>query len=207
MTAIEVSSYAGLIAMGLLTTNILLGLLLSTRYNPLKQWPHRKIKIFQIHNWTGYTALCVALVHPLILLLASGKLKFRVVDIVYPVNSPVQALCNTIGAIGLYLLIFVVVTSYFRPQLGNRRWKKLHFTTYALAAVFYTHGIWANPELKDVPLDPFDGEKVLIEGCALLVIAGIVWRVRGGSKPAKPGLTRAVSDPPGNTKPGLSTRA
>ena len=45
--------------MGLLTLNILLGLLLSTRYNPQKQWPNRKIKIFKIHNWTGYTALAV----------------------------------------------------------------------------------------------------------------------------------------------------
>jgi predicted ferric reductase len=194
MTAIDVSSYAGLAAMGLLTINILLGLLLSTRYNPVKQWPHRKIKIFQIHNWTGYTALCVALLHPFILLLASTKVKFRVIDILYPVNSPFQTLYNTIGAIALYLLIFVVVTAYFRPQLGNRRWKKLHFATYALAAVVYTHGILTNPELKDAPLDPFDGEKVLIEGCALLVIAGIVWRVRRGSKPVKPGLTKALLD-------------
>lgn len=178
---IEASSYAGLLAMGLLTLNILLGLLLSTRYNPQKQWPRRKIKIFQIHNWTGYTALAVALLHPLILLWAEIKVRFRLIDVLYPVNSPVQPLYNTLGAIALYLLMFVVVTSYFRPQLGNRRWKKLHFTTYALAAVFYTHGIFANPELKAVPLDPFDGEKVLIEGCALLVIAGIVWRVRGGA--------------------------
>jgi predicted ferric reductase len=180
MTAIDVSSFAGLTAMCLLTLNILLGLLLSTRYNPMKQWPHRKIKIFQIHNWTGYTALAVALLHPLILLVADLKVRFRLIDILYPVDSPVQPRLNTIGAIALYLLAFVVVTSYFRPRLGNRRWKKLHFTTYALATAFYTHGIFANPELKDVPLDPFDGEKVLIEGCALLVIAGIVWRIRVG---------------------------
>jgi predicted ferric reductase len=185
MTAIDASSYAGLVAMGLLTVNILLGLLLSTRYNPQKQWPHRKIKIFQIHNWTGYTALAVALLHPLILLVADLKVPFRLIDILYPVHSPVQPLYNTIGAIALYLLVFVVVTSYFRPQLGNRRWKKQHFATYALAAVFYTHGIFTNPELKAAPLDPFDGEKVLIEGCALLVIAAIVWRVRRG-----PGFVR-----------------
>jgi predicted ferric reductase len=194
MTMIEASSYAGLLAMGLLTLNILLGLLLSTRYNPQKQWPHRKIKIFKIHNWTGYTALAVALLHPLILLGAEIKVRFRLIDVLYPINSPVQPLYNTLGAIALYLLIFVVVTSYFRPQLGNRRWKKLHFTTYALAAVFYTHGIFANPDLKAVPLDPFDGEKVLIEGCALLVIAGIVWRVRGGARASQVATPRPTGD-------------
>ena len=173
--------------MSMLTVNILFGLLLSTRYNPVKQWPHRKIPIFAIHNWNGYLALCVAFLHPIILLFAEEKVRFRPIDIVYPVHSPVQPLYNNLGAIALYLLIFVVVTSYFRPQLGNRRWKKLHFFTYALAVVFYAHSIFTNPELKDVPLDPFDGEKVYIEGCALLVISGIVWRVRN----AKPLPTRA----------------
>jgi DMSO/TMAO reductase YedYZ heme-binding membrane subunit len=187
MNAIDLACYAGLLAMSMLTVNILFGLLLSTRYNPVKQWPHRKIPIFAIHNWNGYLALCVAIVHPLLLSFADEKVRFTLYDILYPIHSPVQPFYNTLGAIALYLLIFVVVTTYFRPQLGNRRWKKLHFFTYALAGVFYTHAILTNPDLKDVPLDPFDGEKVYIEGCALLVIAGIVWRIRN----AKPIPTRA----------------
>jgi predicted ferric reductase len=181
MTAIDVSCYVGLVAMGMLTVNILLGMLLSTRYNPVKQWPYRKIPIFQIHNWNGYLALAVALLHPVILLFGDLKVPFRAVDILYPWNYPFQGGYMTIGSAALYLLIFVVVTTYFRPQLGNRRWKKLHFVTYALALAFYTHGILINPDWKNVPLDPFDGEKILIEGCALLVIVGIVWRVRRGS--------------------------
>ena len=35
MSAVDLSSYAGLAAMFLLTFNILLGLLLSTKYNPV----------------------------------------------------------------------------------------------------------------------------------------------------------------------------
>jgi predicted ferric reductase len=181
MTAIDLSCYAGLLAMSMLTVNILFGLLLATRYNPVKRWPHRKIPVFAIHNWNGYLALFVAVLHPVILVL--GKTKFGWIDIIYPVNSPVQPFYNILGASALYLLMFVTITTYFRPRLGNRRWKKLHFFTYALAVVFYAHAIFTNPELKDVPLDPFDGEKVYIEGCALLVIAAIVWRVRTGSKP------------------------
>ncbi len=57
MTAVDLSGTTGLIAMGLLTLNILLGLLLSTNYNPVRRWPHRKIEIFTLHNWTGYIAL------------------------------------------------------------------------------------------------------------------------------------------------------
>ncbi len=177
MTALDLSSTAGLIAMGLLTLNILLGLLLSTNYNPVTRWPHRKIEIFKLHNWTGYIALGVAFLHP-VLLLFSSTAGFHVLDVVLPFWSPQQRNYNLLGALAFYLTLFVVVTSYFRPRLGNRIWKKLHFTAYAAAAVFFTHGILIDPYLKNQPPDLLDGEKLLVEGCAALVISATVLRIR-----------------------------
>ena len=91
MSAIDLSSYFGLAALLLLTGNILLGLLISVRYSPVNNWPHRKINIFGLHNWTGYTALCVAALHPVILLL-SRTAGFRWIDLVWPLHSPTQPL-------------------------------------------------------------------------------------------------------------------
>ena len=184
MTAIDLSSYCGLVAMSLLTVNILLGLLLSTNYNPVLQWPHRRIKIFKIHNWTAYIALSIALLHPIVLL-ASSTARFHLMDVFVPLWSPGQRLYNVLGALALYTVAFVVVTSYFRPQLGNRIWKKLHYAAYGAAAIFFTHGILTDPELKNQAIDPFDGEKVFIELCALLVIAGTIWRARVGRRSLK----------------------
>ena len=181
MSAIDLSSYAGLCAMTLLTVNILLGLLLSTNYNPVLRWPHRRIKIFEIHNWTAYVALSLALLHPLILL-ASGTVHFHLLDILFPVWSPGQRNYNILGSLALYTVAFVVVTSYFRPRLGSRLWKKFHYAAYGAAAIFFTHGILTDPELKNQTIDPFDGEKVFIEICALLVIAGTVWRIRSAAR-------------------------
>ena len=42
VNAIDISSVAGLVAVGLLTAQILLGLLLSVGYNPLRLWPRRR---------------------------------------------------------------------------------------------------------------------------------------------------------------------
>jgi sulfoxide reductase heme-binding subunit YedZ len=182
-TILDVSSTLGLIAMGMLTVNILLGLLLSTNYNPVRRRPHRKINIFQLHNWTGYTALAVAFVHP-VLLLFSHTAGFRALDLALPFWSPQQRNYNLLGALAFYLTAFVVVTSYLRPRLGNRIWKKLHYTAYAAAAVFFTHGILIDQNLKQQPPDLLDGEKLLVEGCAVLVIAGTILRVRyGKTKP------------------------
>ncbi|HET6232877.1 MAG TPA: ferric reductase-like transmembrane domain-containing protein [Longimicrobiaceae bacterium] len=173
---IDLSGVVGLTALGLLTLNILLGLLMSVKYNPVRQWPHRKINTFKIHNWTGYTALAVAVAHPLLILLSSTA-KFRFVDIVYPVNSPTQPWVNTLGALALYCLIVVAVTSYFRLRLGRKTWKRLHYTAYAAAALFFVHGLFTDPLLKDRPVDWIDAEKVFVELCILIVIGAVTWRV------------------------------
>lgn len=177
MSAIDLSSYFGLTAMTLLTLNILLGLVMSTKYNPVRNWPHRRINTFKLHNWTAYIALTIASTHPLIILFSSTA-KFTLLDILYPVHAPRQPWVNVLGALALYALIFVVLTSYFRRELGRRTWKTLHFSAYGVAALFFVHGILTDPKLKDAPIDFLDGEKVYVELCLLLVIAAVGYRVR-----------------------------
>ncbi len=120
MTAQDLSTYLGLLAIGLLTFNIILGLLISFRYQAKKHYPYIHINIFKIHNWTGYIALGVVFLHP-VLLLFSKTAGFKIIDIAAPLWSPTQSTINTLGAIALYLLAFVVVTSYFRVQIGQTR--------------------------------------------------------------------------------------
>ncbi len=177
MTAIELSSDTALVALFLLTANILLGLLMAVRYSPVTNWPHRRVNIFKLHNWTGYIALCVAILHPVILLF-SKTVGFRIRDILVPLWSPTQPVENTVGALALYCLLIVVITSYFRAALGRRTWKRLHYTAYAAAVLFFVHGLLADPQLKNGPLDPFDAEKVFVEVCLLTVLASAMLRLR-----------------------------
>ena len=177
MTAIDLSSYVGLFAVGMATLNLLIGSLIAMRYSPWRYWPHHRFNIFRIHTWTGYLLLVACVIHPLILLFSSTA-GFRIRDIIYPVHSPSQPLENTIGAIGLYCVVVVVVTSYFRLQLGRRMWKSFHFVIYAAALALFWHSVFTDPNLKNTRVDPFDGEKVFIELCALAVgVIGILrWR-------------------------------
>jgi DMSO/TMAO reductase YedYZ heme-binding membrane subunit len=189
-SAIDVSSVAGLTALGMFTAQILMGLLLSVGYNPIRQWPRQKwIKLFTFHNWLGYLGLATALTHPLILL-ASSQAGFRLFDVLVPIWSPTQPIPTTLGAIAFYLVAFVVLTSYFRRLFGRHRWKQLHYTAYAAAAVFYVHGVWADPLLKNRPVDFIDAEKAYVEGCALLVAAATVWRYRYGKQTERFGRGR-----------------
>jgi predicted ferric reductase len=177
VTVLDLSAYVGLLAVGVVTLNLLLGMLMAFRYSPHRSWPHRRFNYFRLHNWSGYLALSASLLHPAILLLNKDP-RFRVLDLLYPIHSPSQPLENTIGAMAFYLLAFVVVTSYLRLQLGRHMWKSFHFSIYFAAAALFFHSLFTDPALKGDPIDWFDGGKLFVESCFVLigVISLFRWR-------------------------------
>jgi predicted ferric reductase len=177
MTALDLSADVGLLAVFLATANICLGLLIAVRYSPRRLWPHRRINIFALHNWTAYVLMASVLTHPVILLFAT-KTRWRWLDLAFPVWSPVQPIENTVGAVGAYLLVLVLLTSYFRLRLGRHQWKRFHYLVYAAGICTFIHGILADPELKGNAIDPLDGEKLFIESCLLVVLTAALWAWR-----------------------------
>ena len=201
MSALELSSDVGIVAVFVLTFNILLGLLMGVKYNPWRSWPHRRINYFRIHNWTGYVALALSLLH-VILLLLSTEANFRIVDVLYPMVGPKQPVINTLGAAALYVLIVVVTTSYFRAAIGHDRWRIIHYGTYLTATLFLIHGIWSDPSLKDRPIDYLDAEKAGIEICLLIVVVASFFRWRTAVRRRKAaGARQRRYVPPRGTSP------
>jgi predicted ferric reductase len=184
ITLLDLSAYIGLTAVAAITINMLLGVMMAFRYSPVRNWPHHRFNYFRLHNWTGYIALIVTILHPLPLLLNKSP-KFRVLDILYPVHSPQQPLENTIGAIALYILALIVITSYFRIQLGRRTWKAFHFTIYLGAVALFYHSLFTDPDLKGAPIDWLDGGKLFVEACALIILITSVLRARHSRKKSR----------------------
>jgi predicted ferric reductase len=166
---VDLSSYAGLGAVGLATLNLLIGLLMATRYSPVKYWPHRRINLFYFHRITAYATIALTLIHPLILLWVK-RVHFRVLDLLVPVWSPLQPFQNTLGAIALYLLLIVVGTSIYRLNIGRKWWRRFHWLVYPAAVLLFVHGVFTDSELKTGHADVWDGEKVYVEICFLLIV-------------------------------------
>jgi predicted ferric reductase len=177
MTALDLSADVGLLAVFLSTANICLGLLIAVRYSPWRRWPHRRINIFAVHNCTAYFLMASVLTHPFILLF-STRSPWRLLDLALPVWSPVQPIENTVGAVSLYLIVVVILTSYFRLRLGRRQWKRFHYLVYVAGICTFIHGILADPDLKGNPIDALDGEKLFVEVCFLVVVLSAVWAWR-----------------------------
>jgi predicted ferric reductase len=176
MTLLDLCSYLGLGAAGAATVNLLLGLLISLRYSPVRQWPHRHINIFALHQWTAYLAVALTLTHPVVLLFL-GAPHFGIVDLLWPVHSPLQPWINCAGAAAMYVLLLVVGSSLLRHRIGRPLWRKLHYLTFPMMVLLFIHSIWTDPNLKDGRPDLLDGGKIFLEASCLVFIAAAIARI------------------------------
>lgn len=181
---LQLSTYAGLVATGVLTFNILLGIMLGTAYKKHRYWTRlpdriKQINIYKVHNWTAYVALLLVFLHP-ILLLFDPATKFTFIDIIFPINAPHQKLFVALGTLSMYAIITVLITTQkvVKEKLSFRTWKNIHLISYGTALLFIIHGIVMDPQLKDRPVDVFDAEKILSEFCLLLLIVATIFRFR-----------------------------
>ena len=189
MSLLDLCSYLGLGAVGAVVVNLLIGMLLSMRYSPLRLWPHRHINLFALHRWTAYLAMALVLAHPGVLLFLHAP-RFRLVDVLWPLHSYLQPTLNSIGALALYLVVLVLITSLLRTRIGRPLWRRLHYLVFPMAVLMFVHSIYTDPNLKDGHPDLLDGGKVFLEIAALLVVATIGVRVRLHGRGLRPERVR-----------------
>jgi len=190
MTLLDLCSYLGLGAAGAAGANLLLGLLISMRYSPVRNWPHRRVNLFALHQWTAYLTILLTLSHPIVLLFVKEP-KFRVFDLLLPIQSPLQPWINVAGAAAMYLLFIVLITSLLRTQIGRPLWRSLHYLVFPAAVLMFVHSILTDPDLKDGHPDLLDGGKVFLEILALVCLLAIALRIRLRGRGLRPTSVRA----------------
>ena len=185
MTILDACAYLGLAAVGTATVNMLLGLLIALRYSPLRLWPYRHINIFRLHNWTAYLVLLLIVLHPAVLLL-KGSTHFGYADVLFPIRSPVQPTLNTVGAASWYVLLIVIVTSFFRLRMARPLWRKLHYLVFPAFVFMFIHSILTDPALTTGKVDLLDGGKLFVETCCAISLAAWIMRIRLSGRGFRP---------------------
>ena len=172
METIEISGIIGLIALACLTANFLVGIFI---------WSKAKIKLpyqltfLGLHKLTGYTAAITIVLH-IVLIPLDPASRFTWGDLFLPLWTEHQPFANTFGALSLYLIAVVVISSYYKEKLNYNAWRTLHFTSYFAAVPLFIHSMVTDPKLQDRPIDWVDAEKVFVELCALVVLGLIFYR-------------------------------
>ncbi len=194
MSLLDLCSYLGLGAVGAVTFNLLIGMLLSLRYSSLRQWPHRHLNLFALHRWTAYVAITLILTHPAVLLFLHEP-RFRILDVLWPVHSYLQPKLNLAGAGALYLIAIVLITSLLRTRMARPVWRRLHYLVFPAAILLFLHSILTDPNLKDGHPDLLDGGKIFVEAATLLSFAAVTIRIRMRGRGFRPVLARRADTP------------
>lgn len=127
---------SGIVAYLLLAASTIWGLLLSTKL--LKKTVPPAVSL-AMHNYLSWGAIGLSTIHAL-LLLADKYYTFSVAHLLIPFISPFSPGAVGMGIIAFYIMLLMAGSIYFRKQLGQKRWRKLHYLTFAAFILLTLHG-------------------------------------------------------------------
>ena len=197
-----VARAGGVVAWGLVTSAVVLGLWLSLRLT--KQRP-RPAWTLDLHRCLGGLAVTFTGVH-LAGLVADSYVHFGAAELFVPFVSSWKPDAVAWGIVGLYLLLAIELTSLAMRSLPRRLWRGVHLTSYLLFVVATIHMLAAGTDASRRPL----------EWTALLGAGGVGFLTIARVLAAQPGarrsrgaqateaLTRAGRAAPARTRPAAA---
>lgn len=190
MTAVPVAwlvaRAAGLVAFGLLTLSMWLGLAMSTRI----LGPRRQKALFALHRTLVWTGLSMLALHALALLF-DPTIHFGLAALLVPLAAPWHPGAVAAGVVAGWLSLTLAVSFRLRKWIGQRGWRRLHYASFAAWVLALGHALTAGSDLHGL------GGPVL----AALALGPMLYLVfvrileRRSSSPRRIGVGRPATDP------------
>jgi methionine sulfoxide reductase heme-binding subunit len=155
-----VARAAGLVTLALLTVSVTLGLALSTRLLGNR----RGKMLIGWHQTLAWTALAMLGLHMGALVL-DPTIHFGIVGVLVPGAAPWRPVPVAAGILTGWLMLALAASFHVRRRIGQRRWRLLHYTTFAAFTIGVYHAL-------NVGTD-FTGTRGLI--LAGIVTAPVAW--------------------------------
>lgn len=166
---------AGTVAYLLLASSTIWGLLLSTKL--LKDHIPAALSL-AMHNILSWLAVVLTSLHALALLWDSYY-SYSLADLTVPFIGPYKPGWVGLGIIGFYLMFLTTLSFNFRKQIGQKRWRQLHYLTFGVYLLATVHGVTAGTDSGNL------GMQLLYWGSGLLVLFLTNFRLLvGKGKPA-----------------------
>jgi DMSO/TMAO reductase YedYZ heme-binding membrane subunit len=155
----HLSRSAGTVAYLLLLGSTVWGLLLSSKI--VKEAVPAALSL-TMHNVLSWMALAFTGLHALVLMFDSYY-TYRLADLTIPFIGPYRPGWVGLGIIGFYLMLLVTLSFHFRRQLGQKRWRALHYVSFVVFILATVHGITAGTDSSTL------GMQIIYLGSGLLV--------------------------------------
>lgn len=174
----------GLVAFGLLTFQVLIGLLLSHPTNKSTWKLSKRIFPWHDHLWVFVTAFLA--VH-VVSLVADPKSHVDLVGAFIPGLSEYRSVAVALGTLGLYALLITAVSARYTKLLPPGVWLRLHRLSIVAFGMAWTHGVLAGTDTPPLRL-AYIAAGVLVG----LAAAYRYWVVRA-ARPARTGSSMEVA--------------
>ncbi len=159
-TAWYFSRSAGTVAYMLLAGSTVWGLLLSSKL--IKEAVPASLAL-AMHNILSWLAVALTGLHALALLFDS-YFAYTLPTITIPFLGPYKPGWVGLGIIGFYLMFITAISFNFRKQIGQKRWRQLHYLSFIAYLGATIHGVMAGTDSSN------PGMQALYWGSGLLVL-------------------------------------
>ncbi|MFZ0546293.1 MAG: hypothetical protein WAM60_12690 [Candidatus Promineifilaceae bacterium] len=166
------SRSAGTVAYLLLAGSTIWGLLLSTKI--VKEMVPAALAL-AMHNILSWLAVAFTGVHVLSLLF-DNFYTYTLSDLTIPFIGPYRPGWVGLGIIGFYLMFLTSISFNFRKQIGQQRWRQLHYLTFVVYILVTIHGVMAGTDSGN------PGMRILYLGSGLLVFFLTNYRLLSGKQ-------------------------
>ena len=130
------SRATGVVTVALLTIVVCLGVVTAGRRRPKGE---SATIVMGLHRWLSLGMLVFLAIH-IVTAIVDGYVDISWLAVLVPFTSGYETLLVAFGTLGLDLLLVVMVTSYLRHRIPERRWRLLHWVSYAMWVVALVHG-------------------------------------------------------------------
>ncbi|MHB8890782.1 MAG: ferric reductase-like transmembrane domain-containing protein [Candidatus Limnocylindrales bacterium] len=158
---------AGAVSLLMLTAGAAFGLVTVTRFQAAG-WP--RFFNYEMHRRISLLSVAFLAVH----VLAAVFEPFTSLGLgaaLVPLASAYRPVPVALGVIALYLFVALVASSLLRKHLGQKAWRAIHWTGYAMWPTALLHGITAGTDA----LAPW--MLVVDAVCVTAVAAALAWRI------------------------------
>lgn len=185
------SRASGLVALGLITFSVALGLLMAGR---VMRKPGRARTMTALHEQTALAGLVAIAVHGLTLL-GDGFLHPGLSGIAVPGEIAYRTVWTGLGIGAGYLAAALGLSFYARRRIGPRLWRKAHRATIVVYVLAVAHTLGAGTDAST----PWLRWWLLLTAPAIAVLFLIrvtePWRRRRRRAPARPARLPAIPRP------------
>ena len=134
----DVARAGGFTAYILLALSVIVGLMLSTQLQSPSRWP--RLINSELHNFLSLLGTIFLVVHVLAVWIDPFT-HFGWNEVFIPFVSHYRPIWMALGIVSLYLGIAIGISTWLRPRIGYKWWRRLHVLTICIFVLATIHGL------------------------------------------------------------------